>query len=77
MTRATTTPPPAPQTPAPPAACLCMTLLVSLLVGVTVGVLTCAGGVVVPLAIVAGITSGGTTIPCVFALIRYALGDRR
>jgi hypothetical protein len=50
-------------------------LIIGLLVGAVGGLLSAAGGVPVPLAILAGGGSCGSSIALMLALVRYATGE--
>lgn len=78
------TPPPAP--PAPPvtpaarpgvprAVWIGFALIAGVLVGAAAGLLSAAGGVPVPLAVVAGGGAAGATIALAVLLVRYATGE--
>jgi hypothetical protein len=50
-------------------------LIVSLMVGVAAGLLSVAGGIPVPLAIIAAGGACGSALLLVLAVVRYATGD--
>lgn len=50
-------------------------LLTGVLIGATVGLLSWAGGIPIPLAIIAGGGATGATIALVLTVVRYATGD--
>lgn len=50
-------------------------LIAAVLVGAAAGLLSAAGGIAIPLAIVAGGAAFGGTVPLVLTLVRYATGD--
>ncbi len=50
-------------------------LLTGALIGATTGLLSVAGGMPIPLAIIAGGGAAGATIALVLSIVRYAKGD--
>jgi len=50
-------------------------LIAGVLIGATAGLLSVAGGVPVPLAVIAGGSATGATIALFLTVVRYATGD--
>lgn len=69
------TPTPAPTTGGPRAMWIGFALITGALVGATAGLLSAAGGVPVPLAILAGGSAGAAAVGLFITLVRYATAD--